>query len=261
MSKPRKLSTASILSLCALIVLIGFGAYQYMMAKTAVTADEFGARVRAYLLANPQVLREVFAELTKQENAAAERDRKERVAALSEDLRNDGFSFVAGNPDGDVTIVEFFDYRCGYCKRSFPDLMKTVEEDGNIRLVLKEFPVLGPESVLAAQAAIAAAGQDKYMELHRAMMSVRGGLTLERILNMATDVGIDTEKLQADMESEETRAVIEKNYRLAKILDIQGTPAFVIGDEFVPGAISHTDMLKFVAAAREKPAPAAGSES
>ncbi|WP_339635330.1 DsbA family protein [uncultured Sneathiella sp.] len=261
MPKPRKLSTLSIVSLCVLVGLIVFGVFQYAITKPQMTEEAFGERVRGYLLSNPQVLHEVIAELKKQDEIASAKQQKEMMTTLAADLKNDGYSYVAGNPDGDVTIVEFFDYRCGYCKKSFPDLMKTVEEDGNIRLVLKEFPILGPESILASQAAIAAIEQDKYMELHTALMTSRGGLSIDRIRTLATDVGIDVEKLEVDMQADEVRETVEKNYRLAKQLGIDGTPAFVINEEFIPGLISGAEMKQIVAEVREKAKTADDSES
>ncbi len=261
MSGKTRLSSLSILSLCALIGLIAFGAYQYVLAKPQVSEDEFGERVRAYLLSNPQVLREVIAELSKQEEVAASTERQGLIASLATDLKEDGYSYVAGNPDGDVTIVEFFDYRCGYCKQSFPELMKTVEEDGNIRLVLKEFPILGPDSFLASQAAIASLEQDKYLEFHTALMGSRGGVTIERIRSIAADVGLDVEKLEADMKKDAVREVVEKNYVLAKQLGISGTPAFIIGDEFIPGVVSGEQMKEIISAARESAALAANNDS
>ncbi|MDF2368284.1 DsbA family protein [Sneathiella sp.] len=261
MSGKSRLSSLSILSLCALIGLITFGAYQYMLAKPQGSEDEFGERVRAYLLSNPQVLREVIAELTKQEEMAATVERTGLIASLATDLKDDGHSYVAGNPDGDVTIVEFFDYRCGYCKQSFPELMKTVEEDGNIRLVLKEFPILGADSFLASQAAIASLEQDKYLAFHTALMESRGGMTIERIRSIAADVGLDVERLEADMKKDEVREIVEKNYVLAKKLGISGTPAFVIGEEFIPGVISGEQMQALIAAVRESSALAAENES
>lgn len=261
MSARTKLSSLSILSFIALIGLIAFGVYQYMVEKPAATEDEFGERVRAYLLSNPQVLREVIAELAKQEELAAATDRKGLLASLTTELKEDGYSFVAGNPDGDVTIVEFFDYRCGYCKQSFPEVMKVVEADGNIRLVLKEFPILGADSFLAAQAAIASIEQGKYLELHTALMNSRGSLTIERLRNIADDVGLDVAKLEEDMKKDAVRTVVEKNYALAKKLGISGTPAFVIGDEFIPGVISTEQMHALVAAARESAALATENDS
>jgi protein-disulfide isomerase len=261
MARKSKLSKLSIFSLCALVGLIAFGVYQYVLMKPRMPEQEFGERVRAYLLSNPQVLREVIAELGKQEEMAASAEREALITALSNDLKNDGYSFVAGNPDGDVTIVEFFDYRCGYCKQSFPELMKAVEADGNVRLVLKEFPILGAESFLASQAAIASLEQGKYLEFHTALMGSRGGVTMERIRTLASEVGLDLEKLEADMKDEKVRQVVEKNYALAEKLGITGTPAFIIGDEFIPGVISGEQMQQLIAAARESADLSAGNES
>ncbi|MZR30356.1 DsbA family protein [Sneathiella litorea] len=261
MSARTKLSSLSIFSLVALIGLIAFGAYQYAMTKPVVSEEEFGARVRAYLLSNPQVLREVIAELSKQEEKVAAAEQENLISSLAKDLKEDGYSFVAGNPDGDVTIVEFFDYRCGYCKKSFPEVMKTVEMDGNIRLVLKEFPILGADSFLASQAAIASLEQNKYFEFHTALMESRGGVTIEGIRSIAADIGLDVEKLEADMKKDEVREVVEKNYELAKQLGISGTPAFVIGDQFVPGALSTEQMLQLVAEVRDSSGNTSGNDS
>jgi protein-disulfide isomerase len=261
MSGKTKLSSLSIFSLCALVGLIAFGVYQYIQNKPVASDEAFGERVRAYLLSNPQVLREVIAELSKQEDLAAAAERESLITALSADLKNDGYSFVAGNPDGDVTIVEFFDYRCGYCKQSFPDLMKTVEADGNIRLVLKEFPILGADSFLASQAAIASQEQDKYLEFHTALMESRGGMTIDRIRSIAADVGLDVAMLEADMKNDSVREVVEKNYELAQQLGISGTPAFIIGDEFIPGVVSSEKMQELITAARKTAALATGNES
>ena len=257
----RKLSSLSILSLCALVGLFAFSAYQYVLAKPIVAEDEFGARVRSYLLSNPQVLREVIVELNKQDKLTAADKQNDLLPRFSSELKADGYSYVGGNPEGDVTIVEFFDYRCGYCKQSFPELMKMVEDDGNIRLILKELPVLGEASYIASQAAIASIEQGKYLEFHTALMSNRGGLSSERVLSIASDVGLDVEALQADMQSDKTQEVIEKNHALAKQLDISGTPAFLIGEEFIPGAISGDQMRQLVAIAREKPETTADKES
>lgn len=261
MSERKKVS-ALLLSLAALVVAIGVGLYSYLAPRLAIEDAAFGDKVRAYLMENPAVLREALIALSQQEKRAEGAAQKERLAALSEDLTQDGYSHVAGNPAGDVTIVEFFDYRCGYCKKSFPDLMKAVEEDGNIRLVLKEFPILGADSFIASQAAIAAEEQDGYLAFHTALMESRGSLTKERILTIAGDAGLDITKLQADMASEKTRRVIEKNHELASKLGISGTPAFIIGDQVIPGVISLADMKTVIGAVREQAKAAAGkSES
>jgi len=256
MAEKRKLSTLSIVLIVLIIGMLGYTALQYTSPRQEIAQDEFGERVRAYLLGNPKVLREVIDELSTVEQAEAQQAKKSLMASLSSDLQQDGYSFVAGNPEGDVTIVEFFDYRCGYCKRSFPDLMKTVEEDGNIRLVLKEFPILGDDSIEASRAAIASIAQGKYMEFHTALMATRGSLNKDRILNVASDVGLDVKQLEADMGALATEEIISKNYALARKLGVNGTPAFVIGDHISPGALSSEQLLARVAIARENTATA-----
>lgn len=257
MSAPRKLSNLSIAMIVLIVGLVGYGVFETVKKPALNDEAEFGAKVRGYLLANPQVLREVIDELNKQERAAAELEKKAQIASLDQQLNHDPNSFVAGNPDGDITIVEFFDYRCGYCKRSFPDLMKTVEEDGNIRLVLKEFPILGDESVLASRAAIAALAQDKYMGFHSKLMETRGSFSLDRLLSLAEEYGLDTAQLQTDMNSEKTDGIIRANYEVARALGVTGTPAFVIGETFVPGAVSADELKNLVAEIRQKDATAA----
>ncbi len=239
----------------ALIAMIGMNVYQVTKPeKEAPTKDIFGEQVRAYLLENPVVIREAIEALTLREQAEAEARKKEALVSRMGEIENDGYSFVAGNPNGDVTIVEFFDYRCPYCKRSFPDLMKTVADDGNIRLVKKEFPILGEQSILASRAAIAAIKQGKYIELHSAMMQAQGSLTMDRVMSYAVEVGLDTDQLAKDMQSEEITAGLRQTYDLAKALDINGTPAFIIGGELAPGAIPAEVMKKLVAEARTRKA-------
>ncbi|WP_373086415.1 DsbA family protein [Sneathiella sp.] len=256
MSESRKLSRLSIISLCVLVGLLLFGGYQVVTAKQQIGDDEFGSRVRAYLMSNPQVLREVINELSAQEKMAAAADQKSLLTVHAKALKHDPASYVAGNPDGDITIVEFFDYRCGYCKKSYPDVMKTVADDGNIRLVLKEFPILGEQSILATQAAIASIEQGKYIEFHDALMAARGSFSKEVILGIASDVGLDIDKLQEDMQKDSVRKIVEDNYALAKQLGINGTPAFIIGEHFVPGVLSIEQMKQLIASARESAAAA-----
>lgn len=200
------------------------------------------------LVRHPEIVTEAAAEL-KARNAALK-------AALTENrkaLLDDGVSFVAGNPKGDVTIVEFFDYRCPYCKQVVPALQALIKEDPKLRVVLKELPVLGPDSVVAARAAIAAIEQDKgvkYMAFHDAMMGHRGQLNEAEVLRLATAAGLKLDRLKTDMASAKTEKVIRDNLALAQKLGINGTPGFVIGDELVPGAIPLDAMRQLVKQAR-----------
>ena len=208
--------------------------------------------VREYLLQNPELLQEMIAamELKEQANLAAVAEKG--IADNAKTLFRDEADFVAGNADGDVTVVEFFDYQCGYCKAVHADTLALVKGDPKLRLVLKEFPILGPASLLASKAALASRSQGKYMELHNALMSHRGQLDEAVIMRLAKSVGLDTDRLKKDMESPDVLTAIAANQSLAEKLNIRGTPAFVFGDELVPGAIKLDDMKRLTDAARSK---------
>ena len=162
---------------------------------------------------------------------------------IIEKLFKDPTSPVGGNPNGDVTIVEFFDYQCGYCKWVFPRIEKLLIDDSNLRFVFKEMPILGPNSVFAARAALAARkqGEKQYVAFHKVMMASRGSLNKASVLRFATGAGLDVERLKGDMEDDNINDMIRRNLKLADALSINGTPAFVIGDTIVRGAV---DLLK-----------------
>lgn len=207
--------------------------------------------VRDYLMRHPEVIVEALQEMQRREEIAERERTSAMIAAHMTQLDDPTGRFVAGNPDGDVTVVEFFDYRCGYCKRAFPALMEAIHRDGNVRLVFKEFPILGEDSVLAARGALAAAKQDRYYDMHVALMQERGSYTLARVLAVARDLGLDVKTLQADMVSPEVDAAISRNRTLARTLKITGTPGFIIGDQVIPGAISTEQMLSLIAQVRD----------
>ncbi|MEQ9144573.1 MAG: DsbA family protein [Parvibaculaceae bacterium] len=202
--------------------------------------------VRGYLLEHPEIMLDVFAKLDEKRAADEALAARAAIEANKEALFNDDYSFVYGNPDGDITIVEFFDYKCPYCKKAVDDIMAAVEQDGNVRLVYKEFPILSEGSTIAAKAAMAAISQNKYMELHTALMASQGTLDEARILRIAEDAGLDVERLKQDMKDPGLDAAIDRNYELARILGIEGTPAFVIGNQIVPGAVSTARLLEVV---------------
>ncbi|WNJ99916.1 DsbA family protein [Thalassospiraceae bacterium LMO-JJ14] len=210
--------------------------------------------IRDYIMKSPEtILRSV-----QEHQARQESEKEQRVVEIirdrSEELLNDPNSYVAGNPEGDVTMVEFFDYRCGYCKRVHPVVKKLLQDDGNIRLVYKEFPILGPPSVYAARAAIASLPGEKYLPFHNALMEARGALTEERVLFIAEDVGLDPETVEADIKSGKDRAneIIAMNFDLADALKITGTPAFVIGDTVIRGAVDMSTFVDAIADVRKK---------
>ena len=207
-----------------------------------------------YLRKNPEILIEAINILRQREQAAETADARNVIAARGPELFNDEATPVAGNPDGDVTLVEFFDYRCGYCKRVFPTVKKLIEDDGNIRFVFKEFPILGPASVYAARAALASHGQGKYQEFHDALMAAKGGLTENGVLRIADSVGLDRGKLLEEMNRNEAEydRVFARNRDLAQALKINGTPAFVAGDVVVRGAVDYASMKNVITQARSK---------
>lgn len=206
--------------------------------------------VRDYLLEHPEVVLEALEALQHREEMAQAERQRAALAASREALTGTAAGPVAGNPAGDVTLVEFFDYQCGYCKSVHPSLKALLSRDGELRVVFKEFPILGPASLTAAQAALAAERQGKYLEMHNALMELRGTLDDAKILRAAASVGLDVERLKADMESPDVLAQIERNLRLAETLGVNGTPAFVVGDEIVPGAVPLEHLQQLIARER-----------
>ena len=206
--------------------------------------------VRDYLLEHPEVLVQSLTAYQDNQRVAQEQRRQQAVIDSRAALTEDPDTPVIGNPAGDVAIVEFFDYRCQYCRRVVTSVRKLIEEDDKIRLVMKEFPILGPQSIQAARAALASVGQGKYEEFHFALMTEPGDMSDPHIRRIARSVGLDVERLQKDMQSPDIDDMIRRNHELARALDISGTPAFVIGDALVPGAIDLPTLKRLVAQAR-----------
>jgi len=206
--------------------------------------------VRDYLLAHPEVLIQSLNDYQNRQKVAEKQRQQEAVIASRAALTQDPDAPVMGNPEGDVAIVEFFDYKCPYCKRVAGVLRDVVAADGNIRLIMKEFPILGPQSIKASRAALAAHRQGKYEAFHWALMTKPGDMSDPHIRRIARGVGIDIERMMADMEAPEIQAMIKRNNDLAQALQITGTPAFVIGDTLVPGAIDRKAIERLVAQAR-----------
>ncbi len=197
-----------------------------------------------YLKAHPEVVVDALQEYQKKQDAIKADAARQTIAAARNELLNDATNPAGGNPKGDVTIVEFFDYRCPYCKAVDSDLQKAISADGNVRVIYKEFPILGPESLVASRAALAAAVQGKYQPFHDKLLAFKGNLDDKTIYSIAGDAGLDVAKLKADMEKPEIKDQIGRNYHLADKLDIQGTPAFIIGDVLLPGAASYDDLTQ-----------------
>ena len=205
--------------------------------------------VRDYLLSNPEVIEEAI-DVLRAKRRVEERKRAE--AAIAENgkaLRAHPMSPVSGNAEGDVTVVEFFDYRCGYCKRALPAMTALLKEDAKVRVVWKEFPILGPVSVFAARAAMAAERQGKYYPFHLALMK-EPKLTEGRVLELAVEAGLDPGRLRRDMEDPAIQAYLDETRALARDIGITGTPAFVVGGTLVPGVVDAARMKALVAVAR-----------
>jgi protein-disulfide isomerase len=237
-------------------VLCAAAATLALLSPSVATAKELERAdvekiVREYLLANPEILNEMIEELKAREERSAADKAKTGIAQSKDALLNDGFSYVAGNPNGDVTVVEFFDYRCGYCKKARPEIVKLLEQDANVRLIVKELPILSEVSHEAAKAAIAALNQggDQYWKFHQALLSAED-LDSDAIYDIAGGVGLDVARLKKDMEDPAIEDKIKKTHDLAEAIGVDGTPAFIVGDQLIPGYMTADDLKDIVAAQR-----------
>jgi protein-disulfide isomerase len=207
--------------------------------------------IRDYLLKNPELIIEVMDKLRERERVAQEKAAAQVLAANETTIYRNAMSPVSGNKDGDVTLVEFFDYQCGYCKRVVGSMVDLIGEDKKLRVVWKELPILGPDSRYAAVAAMAAERQGKYLDFHVALMKNRGGLSPEVVMRIADKTGLDVAKLQKDMGDPKIAAYLDKTIELAQALGIRGTPGFIIGDKIIPGAVGLDELKKLIAEARK----------
>lgn len=239
-------------------LLIGLAAPVAALDLNAMNDAErqaFRDEVRAYLLDNPEVLMEAIGVLEKRQAEAQVDGDQALIQANAEALFNDGYSFVGGNPDGDVTVVEFLDYQCGYCKKAHPEVNELIKGDGNIRYIVKEFPILGDASVLASRFAIAVhqvAGDEAYLTVHDDLMEFRGEISEASLTTLATSQGLDASAVMAAMESDKVTEVIAQNRALAQRMQINGTPGFVIGDQMLRGYVPLDGMQQAVAQVRSQ---------
>ena len=220
-------------------------------AETPLSRDDVETIVREYLRQNPEVVIEAIEAYRAKQRLAEQQQRQQALAALEERIYNDPATPDNGVEDYDVTIIEFFDYQCHYCKKIFPDLMSVMNDDPKLRVVFKELPILGPASTYAAKAALAAGRQGKYMEMHIALMDIRGQLSEARVMRAAREIGLDTDLLAKDMETPEVEQQIRNNLNIAQQVGITGTPAMVVGTQFVPGAVDRATMLQLIETARD----------
>jgi protein-disulfide isomerase len=225
-------------------------AFAQEAAVTPAQKTEIEKIVHDYLVEHPEVIREAIQALQAKEEQL-EQDARSRAAVANKDLlANDPDSPVVGNPMGDVTVVEFFDYHCPYCKVVAGPLQKLLEEDKGVRLVLKEFPILGEDSRLAARAALAATRQGKYWQFHQALMEYRGKFDMPVLRSIATKAGLDPAKLEADMGADTIDPMLAANRKLAEALDLSATPTFIIGDQVIEGAVPLEELKEAIKKAR-----------
>ncbi len=221
---------------------------------TDAQRGEIESIVKNYLLAHPEILEDVSAELSKRQAAAEAKKQSEGIEKNADLIFNSPKAIVLGNKDGDVNFVEFFDYNCGYCKRAMADMIELMKTDPKLRITLKDFPVLGPGSVEAAQVAVAVRMQDptgkKYLDFHQKLLGGRGQADKARALAAAKDAGFDVARIEKDMTTPEVRATLEENFRLAEGMGMNGTPSYVVGRQVVVGAVGVDALRQKISQAR-----------
>jgi protein-disulfide isomerase len=237
-SSPRLLAAAT-----SLVALLAFAAPQSVRAAEFSTPQrtEIEKIVREYLIAHPEVLQEAMAEFEKRQTAAEAEKHKTAVKDNAKAIFSSPLQVNLGNPNGDVTFVEFFDYNCGYCKRAMTDMLTLMKDDPKLKVVLKEFPVLGPGSVEAAQVAVAVRMQDKtgkkYLDFHQKLLGGRGQADKAHAMAAAKDAGLNMAQIEKDLAGPEVKASLEESMKLAEALGLNGTPSYVIGSDVVVGAV------------------------
>ena len=207
---------------------------------------EMGDFIRQYLMENPEVVRDAMQAIERKQQMSEESARSDSLKTMSSEIFRNKDDLVGGNPKGKVTMVEFFDYNCAYCKRASPDVMKMIDGDKDLKLVMKEFPILGPGSTYASRAALVIGPRGHESTLEDAL-DLRGEVADE----IAEASGLDMKKLKADMESDEINQVITRNMQLADLLKIQGTPAFIIDETVIPGAVGFEALAAAVKQVRD----------
>ncbi len=245
-------------TLAALVIAFGIAfsaspaAAQDAGALTPKQAEAVRKVVRDYLMEHPEVLGEALEALREKMRAQAENDARKMMEARKDDIYKSADDAVGGNLKGDLTIVEFFDYNCGFCKQAYESTWDAVKADGKVRVVLKELPILGPDSIIAARVALVAKAQSpaKYEEIHRLFMKFRGRLDEKSIFRIAGEAGMNVEQLKKDIVGSDIDRQIKKVSDLARSLEISGTPTFIIGDRIISSALDQPTLKQLMEAAR-----------
>ena len=245
------------LAASAIALAIGLAAPAQAFDLTSMTGaerDAFRKEVRDYLMENPEIIIEAVNTLEARQAEQAALDDRSMVEVNAKALFDDGFSWVGGNPDGDVTLVEFLDYRCGYCRKAHEEVKELVESDGNIRYIVKEFPILGQDSLTSSRFAIATkqiAGDEAYASVYDTLMNFNGEVTKTALRRIGDTLGLEVDPILERMDTEEVNQVIQETRELAQRLQINGTPTFVMEDEMLRGYVPLDSMRQVVGAVRE----------
>jgi len=242
-------------ALFAILIAVPAAAPARAQSFTGDQRGEIERIVREYLLSHPELLQEVMSELEKRQAVAEAEKHRTAVKQYSEVIFSSPRQVTLGNTQGDVTVVEFFDYNCGYCKRAMSDMLDLMKNDAKLKFVLKEFPVLGEGSMQAAQVAAAVRMQDKsggkkYLEFHQKLLTGRGPADKARALAVAKEIGLDVARIEKDMAGDEVKATIEESFKLAEALGLNGTPSYVVGTDVVIGAVGANTLKEKINSAR-----------
>lgn len=246
-----------LLQTAALVTVLCFSVFPVSAQKKVKppTSDAIAAKqaiekiVREYLLENPEVLREAMQALQAKEEKAKSELIAKNLKTLKSEIYSDQDSPTVGNSKGDVSVVVFFDYNCGYCRKTLPNLEHLTANDKSLRIIYKEFPIMSPQSEVVARAALAANRQGKYLEFHKALLETEA-VGEEAVRMISEKLNLNAEQFQKDMHDAKIAEALSRNARLATSLEIAGTPAYIIGDQIIPGAIDTDSLSQIITAAR-----------
>ncbi len=239
----------SILSIITLFVSGCSAAAKNTTSASALSSDPTDAAIERYIRAHPEVIEQSLQAMEVKREAEQKERQKAALKTKQNELLYDPLSPVSGNPKGEITVVEFYDYRCGFCKKAASAVTELQKVDPRVRVVYKDFPILGEPSELAAKAALASQAQGKHQAFHEALLASHADMTKESILKIATKTGLNAKRLEVDMADPKWKAVIAKNRALAHELGIAGTPGFIVGNELVPGALDLNGLKELIARA------------
>jgi protein-disulfide isomerase len=249
----RTLLIATLVCAVAALGLSGAAFYTaFRLQRDGTQSLDFAGQARAYIESHPEVLVDSLNRADARQKEAETKEATSQLTARRDDIFNDSTAPVAGNATGDATLVEFFDYNCPYCRKAAPVMDQLTQADPGVRIVFKEFPILGPGSTFAARAALASQKQGKYLPFHDALYAFHGPITEASTMEVAGNVGLDVDRLKGDMANPAVDAAIKSNIALAEALRISGTPTFVSRRAITPGLVDLDTLKQMVADARKE---------